>query len=98
LAPSCLCRRCGGFGTTSLSSRLALSAVVAVILFATSVRGALEDLQGLFVGAGGSLGTMQLTLAVMLCIGTTIVARGDSSPMSTDPSEWWLTRSSYDQS
>jgi hypothetical protein len=61
-----------------LAAGAALSAVVAVILFATSVGGALDNLQGLSVGTGGSLGTMQLTLAVMLCIGTTFVARGDS--------------------
>ena len=81
-----------------LAAGAALTAVLAVILFARSVGEALADLQGLSVGTGGSLGTMQLTLAVMLCMGRRFWRVANRPPMPIDPSEPWLTRSSNDQS
>jgi hypothetical protein len=55
-----------------LSQRLiaacaALAGLLAVVLFARSIDRALAPLAGLSVGVGGTLGTMQLTAAVLLC-------------------------------
>lgn len=46
----------------------AVGSILAVILFANSFGTALHDLRGLRVGTGGTLGTMELTVAVILCL------------------------------
>lgn len=46
----------------------AVLALVAVLVFAGSVADALALLAGLSVGVGGTLGTMQLSAAVLLCL------------------------------
>ena len=46
----------------------ALTALTAVVLFAWSAGPALEPLRDLAVGTGGSLGTMQLTTAILLSV------------------------------
>ncbi|HEX5004419.1 MAG TPA: hypothetical protein VFV65_03840 [Gemmatimonadales bacterium] len=51
-----------------LSSIAALSGLSALVLFANSCGAALADLRGLRVGTGGTLGTMQLTTAILLCL------------------------------
>jgi hypothetical protein len=57
---------------TAFPACASLCAVVAVALFARSLATALEDLRGLSVGTGGTLGTMQLTAAVLLCLSTAL--------------------------
>jgi hypothetical protein len=46
----------------------AVLALLAVALFAGSVGAALAALQGVSMGTGGTLGTMQLSTAVLLCL------------------------------
>lgn len=46
----------------------ACGSVLAVVLFANSFGTALHDLRGLGVGTGGTLGTMELAVAVLLCL------------------------------
>ncbi len=57
----------------------ALTSVLAVILFASSFGTALHDLRGLRVGTGGTLGTMELAVAVLLCL-TVALLPGESGP------------------
>lgn len=63
----------------------ALAAITAVALFARYAGAALADRQGLSVGTGGSLGTMQLTLAVLLCLRTTFLGRRQSQACASLP-------------
>lgn len=57
----------------------AFGSVLAVILFANSLGTALHDLRGLGVGTGGTLGTMELAVAVLLCL-TVALLPGESRP------------------
>ena len=50
----------------------AFATVLAVVFFATSFGSALESLKGLSVGTGGTLGTMEVTAAMLLCLTTTL--------------------------
>jgi amino acid transporter len=52
-----------------------LVVLLAVVLFAGSVQAALAPLAGLAVGVGGTLGTMQLSAAVLLCLATCLSPR-----------------------
>ncbi len=64
----------------------ALAALLAVALFATSVERALAPLAGLSVGVGGTLGTMQLAAAVLLCLATCLSPRPrEAAPVSARP-------------
>ena len=53
----------------------ALIALVAVLVFAISVGKAVAPLAGLSMGVGGTLGTMQLAVAVLLCLTTCLAPR-----------------------
>ena len=44
------------------------AAIVSLLLFSGSVDVALQDLASLHVGIGGSLGMMEMTLAILLCL------------------------------
>ena len=56
-----------------------LAATFALALFAISLRPALADLQSLVVSTGGTLGTMEMTAALLLCIATSIAPAGRPS-------------------
>jgi lysylphosphatidylglycerol synthetase-like protein (DUF2156 family) len=58
----------------------ALAALLAVALFAGSVGDALAALQGVSMGTGGSLGTMQLSAAVLLCLAVCLSPGPEQSP------------------
>lgn len=58
----------------------AVVALLAVVLFAISVGDALAALQGVEMGTGGSLGTMQLSAAVLLCLAVCLAPRAEGSP------------------
>lgn len=51
------------------------AAGLSVVVFATSFGQALAPLATLSVGTGGTLGTMQLTAAILLCLGAALWAR-----------------------
>jgi hypothetical protein len=51
-----------------LAIGVAFTAVLSVIVFSSSFGDALADLSDLSVGTGGTLGTMELTAAVLLCL------------------------------
>ena len=53
----------------------AFAGLLAVVLFAGSIDRALAPLAGLSVGIGGTLGTMQLTAAVLLCFAVWVSPR-----------------------
>jgi hypothetical protein len=57
-----------------LAATSAIAGTSAVILFAYSFGDALQELRGLTVGTGGTLGTMQLTAAILLCVATALHA------------------------
>lgn len=69
--------------STSMHRALAGSAgavaLVALVLFAQSVRPALAAITGLPVGVGGTLGTMQLSLALLLCLTAAIGSHSRSA-------------------
>jgi hypothetical protein len=52
----------------SLAAATVLSAIAAIVLFAGSLRPALTELVALPVGVGGTLGTMELSLAVLVSL------------------------------
>lgn len=58
----------------------ALAALAAVLVFASSVGTALAALANLPVGVGGTLGTMQLAAAVLLCLAATLSPRPRAAP------------------
>jgi hypothetical protein len=55
-----------------LAGVAAVTTLIALILFATSFGNALAALDGLAVGTGGSLGTMQLATAILLCLSVAV--------------------------
>ncbi|HEX6368907.1 MAG TPA: hypothetical protein VF006_08240 [Longimicrobium sp.] len=58
----------------------AAAALLAVALFAASVGQALASLQGVRMGTGGSLGTMQLSAGVLLCLAACLSPAPERSP------------------
>lgn len=58
----------------------AVVALLAVALFAGSVGDALAALQGVSMGTGGTLGTMQLSAAVLLCLAVCLSPNRERSP------------------
>ena len=61
-----------------IAGSVAVATLLAVVLFATSFGSALEALNGLSVGTGGTLGTMQVTAAMLLCLTTSAIRVGMS--------------------
>jgi hypothetical protein len=63
----------------------ALAALSALVLFDVSIEKALAPLSGLAVSPGGTLGTMQLTAAILLCVATCTASptRWVASPLAS---------------
>lgn len=63
-----------------LAGASGLAAVLGLVVFARSIRPALAAIADLPVGVGGTLGTMQLSLALILSLVVAIGARGTPPP------------------
>jgi hypothetical protein len=59
-----------------------LAALACLALFAASVRPALAAIAELPVGVGGTLGTMELALALLLCLTAAIDGPPGDSPLA----------------
>ena len=55
-------------------------ATLALVMFSGSVAAALQDLRKLDVGIGGTLGVMEMTLAIVLCLAAGAVVPASSEP------------------
>lgn len=64
-----------------------LGALAGLALFAGSIRAALAEIAALPVGVGGTLGTMQLALALLVCLTVALASIAQPAPAATSKRE-----------